>query len=876
MSLSPGDRVGPYVVVARLGAGGMGEVYRARDTRLERTVALKILSPDLARDAQFRERFTREARAVAALNHPHICTVYDAGETAVDASSSRAVQFLAMEFLEGETLAARLSRGPLPVAEALPIAVQLARALAQAHRGGIVHRDLKPANVMLTKGSAKLLDFGLAKQTGIGTADLTTAGVVLGTLQYMAPEQLTGQPADARTDIFAFGAVLYEMLTGTRAVVGGPVAATQSAVTAPIASALGIQSPALDRTVRKCLSADPDERWQSAADLAAELQWIAGASSGSAAIAAGARPLRRAWVREAIAWGLVAVGVAAGVVLFQQKRAPALTITPKRFVVSLPDLRSIVAGTRPFALLPDGSGVVYLGGTASAWRVHVYTFADRAVRTVPDTDGAQLPAVSPDGKWIAFVASSGLMKVAVTGGGAPVKVCDMPSVRGLTWVGNDSLVFGADSGLQRVPAGGGEPETLTTLQPGESRHVAPHPLPGHGAVLFTVLRQTGAPEDTAIEAVSLVTRERTVLLTGGADGRYLRSGHLVYGRQSDVMAVGFDPESRQVSGTPFVAATGIHMRSYLRDAFFDVSADGTFIALPAGDLQRSLVWVDRQGLESSLPVPVRPYAHPSLLPDERSAVVELDDSPHNLWLIDLMTGALTRLTLEGANHRPVISPDGRFIAFSSDRTTPRNLFRQAIDGSGVAQRLTTAPFEQNVTAWSPDDQWLAFTQIEPKTREDLWVLPVDGSSPPRPLVRTGYGESAAVFSPDGRWIAYTSDESGRREVMIRAMAEGGPRKQLSTGGGETPSFSTDGKTVYYRLDDRVWAVRLSTEPGLSADRPSVAFKLTGVPPVTGLANYAISRTGQRVLAVRYARPEAHDLDVTVSWFESLRHASAGR
>ena len=872
MPLSPGDRIGSYIVIARLGAGGMGEVYSALDTRLDRTVALKVLSPEFTADETFRERFTREARAIARLNHPNICSVYDAGAASV-IGSAETMQFLAMEYLDGETLASRLARGPLDEQEAVPIARQLAQALHQAHRSGLIHRDLKPANVMLTKGGVKLLDFGLAKHApGTGPADLTTIGVIVGTVQYMAPEQIAGRQVDARADIFALGTVMYEMLTGKKCFDGLPrpdVGLNPGAVEVP---APRIEPPAVDRIVRKCLATDPDDRWQSAADLATELEWVARPGDPQSATA----PTRRSRVREIVAWSLVAVLGLVGAASFMRNARPVTTVPSisKRFSLTLPDLQAAVGVSRPFTLLPDGSGVVYFAGSATAWQIQIYSFVDGATRKLPQTENGRVLSVSADGKWIAFATGGDVRKTAVDGG-ASVRLCEAIGVTGITWIGNDSIVFGDAAGLKRVAAVGGEPETLTTIEPRELRHVSPHALPGGQAVLFTVLSQSGAAEDTAIVAISLTTRKRSRLLTGSSDARYSPSQHLVYVRHSDVMAVEFDPDRLQLRGTPFLAVPGVYVRG-LRDGMFDFATDGTFVYVGLGDVQRTLVWVDRGGTETTLPVPNRAYAHPALLPDERSVIVELEDPlPHHLSQVDLTTGALTRLTDDSGNHRPVTSPDGRFVAFSSDRTKTRSLFRQATDGSGEPLRLTTATADQNVTSWSKDGRWLAFVQNGPKTQEDIWVVSLQGDGNPRPFLQTRYAEGSAVFSPDGQWIAYVSDESGRSEVMIRAFSGEGPHKQVSIAGGQTPAFSTDGTTLYYRMNNQIWAAAVSTNP-LKIGAPAVAFELPGVRGITGLPNYVVNRAGDRVLAVKYlgGASRSHDVQVIVNWFSVLRRASA--
>jgi eukaryotic-like serine/threonine-protein kinase len=418
------------------------------------------------------------------------------------------------------------------------------------------------------------------------------------------------------------------------------------------------------------------------------------------------------------------------------------------------------------------------------------------------------------------------------------------------------------------------------LGAGEFRHTSPHVLPDGKAVLFTALSRSGTLEDAEICVVSISRRERRTLLKGAGDARYSSSGHLLSVRQADLLAVPFDPKRLQVSGTPFLAAASIQVRPQELVGSFDLAEDGTlaWIASRESDLQRMLVWIDRKGMESPLPIPVRPYSHPALMPDERSAIVEIEATPHNLWHLDLASGALTRLTHEGANHRPVLSPDGRFFVFSSDRMTPRSLFRQLTDGSGGPERLANAASEQNVTSWSADGRWLAFTQATPTTRDDIWVVALDAASTPRPFLQTAASEQQATFSPDGRWIAYSSDESGRQEVMIRSFPGDGPRKQVSTTGGETPSFSGDGKTLFYRLADHLWAVHVSTDPVLTIGPPSIVFKLSGVREFTGLPNYVVSRTGDRVLAARtlVETTPAREIQVVVNWREVLQQRAPTR
>ena len=489
--------------------------------------------------------------------------------------------------------------------------------------------------------------------------------------------------------------------------------------------------------------------------------------------------------------------LALAAVVFVRDSPPVRPVaSPKRFVVTLPDLDPSVPNTLATLLLPDGSGLIYVGGHDREWRLHLHTLVDGVSRAIPGTERALNPFLSPDGKWVGFSQGTRLKKIALAGG-SPVTICELPPDSGSyggSWGPDDHIVFGGGNGLWRVHASGGTPTGFTTLGPDEGAHTTPSILPDGKTAIFTALRRSNAVEDATIEAVTIATGNRRVLIKGGASARYSPTGHLLYVRGPDLLAVPFDRDRLTVTRTPVLAVTGVRIIPYDLRGQFDLSADGTLAYLPGGgaELQRTLVWVDRTGTIRPLPTPPRPYMYPSLLPDERGAIVEIEETPHNIWYADLTSGALTRLTHESGNHRAVLSPDGRFIAYGSDRGGTRNLFRHATDGSGTPERLRDAALQQNATSWSRDGRWLAFTQTDPKTRQDIWVLPLEGERTARPFLQTASSEESAAFSPDGRWIAYSSDESGRREVLLSAFPGPGPRKPVSTNGGDMPVFSQDG------------------------------------------------------------------------------------
>ena len=877
MPLKSGVRLGPYEILSPLGAGGMGEVYRATDTRLDRTVAIKILPSTLASDPELRERFDREARTISQLRHPHICTLHDVGH-------QDGIDFLVMEHLEGETLEARLARGALPSDEALRIAIQLAGALDTAHRAGIVHRDLKPANIMLTKSSAKLLDFGLAKAlvladglTGtVASPTLTARGTILGTVQYMAPEQIDGQEADARTDIFAFGVVLYEMIAGRKAFEGTSQASLMGAILKdqppPISSLQPVSPAALDHVVARCLAKDPDARWQSAADLAGDLQWIASAVPNAIAApgrAGMARAERLLWIAAVL---VAATGAATMWLLTRSGVSrPSPTV---RAAILLPADQAHISNGQDLqaAISPDGRLLVYLTAVhnvSSSLYLRALNAPD--AHLIPGTDGALTPFFSPDGRSVGFQAGRSL-KVVALGGGAPTTLVDgLADLRGADW-GDDGWIYFSpkpDAGLWRVRAEGGTPEALTTPDRahGEKTHRWPFVLPGARAVLFVVgTSRNTSFDDARIEVLSLDTRKRRVLITGGMYPRYVASGHIVYGRNGAILAAPFDLQSLELRGPGVTVQDGVQTSWDYGLASFASSRNGTLIYVPdTGHLpDRTLVFGDRRGGVMSTSTASGAYYDAHLSPDGTRIAVGLDGATSQIELLDLARqGATSRLTHEWDNQSPRWTRDGAWLAFASNRHGGNlNIYWQAADGGDEGQRLTTSDHDQAAGSWSLDGKTFAYVDLDPVSLADVWVVDVTDRKA-RPFVKTPFDEWSPAFSPDGRWLAYASKDSGRPDVYVQAFPAGGRRWQVSTGGGNLPLWNPKGGELFYvTLTGDVMAVPIETSPQFHSGTPVRLFKTDDV--ITD-----VTRDGRFLMIHDNPRPSSTHFNVVFNWFEEL-------
>jgi eukaryotic-like serine/threonine-protein kinase len=919
-----GQRLGPYEIVSMLGAGGMGEVYRARDTKLGRDVAIKILPDAFTADADRRARFEREARLLAALNHPHIGAIYGFEDR-------EGIHALVLELVEGHTLAERSSAGPLPMQEALTIARQIAEALEAAHERGIVHRDLKPANVILqgtrARGSSvgsssraaddvtvKVVDFGLAKVGGGDSAhDLshsptitiggTSDGVILGTAAYMSPEQARGRLVDKRTDIWAFGCVVYETLTGRKAFAGETVSDTIVAILErePDWSSLPATTPpSIRRLLQRSLEKDPKRRLHDIADARIEIDDV---SSERTAVAAGSTEGERhfhltpktIWTLAAAAVMLVALGVAAGVlsrpVGVTSGRSPLARLT-----ITLPPAQALEKGRfPPVAVSPDGRLLVY-AASINGGRTNLYLrpLDELAARPIPETGGASTPFFSPDGRWLAFYANGLLKKVSVAGG-VPLTICEAPPVWSASWGENDSIVFAttlASSGLWRVSANGGEAVQITTPKADEAQHGYPQLIPGGTQAIFSVLQKNA----WRLALLTLKSGDWRLLGNGrviGEGAQYLATGHLVYAQSGGLVATPFDPATGTLDQPPVPLLERIETSRFGGAYFAFAATAGTLVYAPAGTAvaDRALLRVDRDGRVAPLVEAHGAYEYPMSSPNGRQvAVMIASETGSDIWIIDMERGTRTRFTAGGTSAFPVWAPDGSRVAFQSTAPGPWNLFWKPVDGRTDAQPFLSAADAslarsvpsagesllpgtlptlsgagpQFPTSWSPDGSTLAFHERKPNGERDIWV--VSAGSDPVPFLLTPFDERSPRFSPDGKWLAYVSDESGRNDVYVQPFPGPGPKWLVSTDGGIDPVWSRDGHELFYRKDDEMMAVSVAPKGEFSASRPRRLFEIRFDAGDDG-PNYDVSRDGKWFVMPRAAQgPAPGELHLVLNWF----------
>ena len=883
MTIETGTRLGPYEILAPIGAGGMGEVYRAKDTRLDRQVAVKVLSSHLSESEEIRQRFEREARTISQFSHPHICALYDVGR-------ENGIDYLVMELLEGESLADRLGKGALPTEQVLRYGIEIADALDKAHRQGIVHRDLKPGNVMITKTGVKLLDFGLAKlQTAPGSlpvsgasrlateahvsAPLTERGTVLGTFQYMAPEQLEGKDADSRSDLFAFGALLYEMATGKKAFQGKSQASLIGSILRDdppsVTEAAPMTPPAVNRVVKTCLAKDPEDRFQTAHDVKLQLQWIAegGSQAGLPAPVAARRKSR-----EKLSWALTGAAVlAASAFAFGFVRRAPKPPRVIRFEIPIPPNVSSIDIPR---ISPDGKILAFNGTDAEGIaRIWVRPLNALEAQPLAGTEGTTRPFWSPDSRFLGFFSGGKLKKIDVSGGPA-TKVCDAPSGADGTWSPEGVILFDGRTSdpIWRVASAGGTPVAIVKHDAGrkETQVAWPEFLPDGKHFLYLAMNQK--PEDSAYRIGSLDSTETKPFAPAQTMLTYAPPGYLLFVRDRTLVAQPFDAKAMKASGEPLPLADQISINS-TGLARFSVSRDGV-LAYRTGQSTSRMVWIDRSGKELGTLGDPSVYGEPDLSPSGDRLAFAMRDaraSKWDIWIRDLARGVNSRFTFaSGDSFAPLWSPRGDKIVFTSEREGSFGLYEKAASGQGDEKLL----FKQDgliiPASFTPDGRFLACVSREPKTGFDVLIFPTTGDRKPVAFAATSFNEGAPMLSPDGRFLAYESNESGRVEIYAQSFPGPGGKWQISTAGGTDPHWRRDGKELYYRgADQKLMAVEVRGGDSLEVGLPQALFP-GRVHAGAARNKFLPAADGQRFLFVApLGRDAMAPTTVVTNWFAEL-------
>jgi hypothetical protein len=896
MSLPIGARLGPYEIVAPLGAGGMGEVYKATDTRLNRAVAIKALHDLFAHHPERVARFEREAQILASLNHPNIAAIHGLEEVA-------GAKFLVLEFVDGRTLADAIQSGAMPRAEAIAIAKQVADALTAAHERGIIHRDLKPGNVMLTPdGQVKVLDFGLGKALEAEPANptnsptitmATQAGVILGTAGYMSPEQARGRPADKRSDVWAFGCVLYEMLTGHRAFEGEDITETLAAIVRgePDWARLPADLPPAVRTLlERCLIKDRAERL---ADMSVVRFLMSDAAKTLSGVPVVANPSAKAGAPQRVGPLLIATAALAVIATFGVTRwlLPGTSTASGAVAhvsVALPDGDELGStNLQPIGLSSDGARVAYVGLRDGKTQIYVRALNESAAKALDGTDGGEGPFFSPDGQWIAFFGDGKLKKIAV-GGAALQTLADAPFERGGDW-GDDGFIYFAPTnvgGIWRVPDGGGASTEVTRkdLGKGEISHRWPRAVGGTATILFDVWTGPGNDEhDVAVQTIGASESHR--LVKGGDAPRFAATpGLLLYVRLGELFAVPWRP-----SQTDLGRAVPVAMPEHTNDAGnegpgnYTVSRDGTLAFIAGGRTRNAarLVWIDRAGKLVPAPLPERDYENAAISPDGQRAVVQIREGITALWLYDFGRNTLTPIgDRAGSSQSPVWTADGARVIYRGTRAGFRNLYGGPVDGSSNEERLTTKPdVSQTPTSVSPDGHWLLFNEngkLE-SGGVGIWVMRLDGDRTPHHVFPTQAGESDGQVSPDGRWIAYQAPVSSRQEIYVAPFPGPGPRHQVSTDGGTEPLWSREGRELFFQNGARLMGVTVAPGAAFSASTPHVVHEGRFLKSINGNTDSSITRDGARFLRIQQVEPEhaITHFDLVLNWFDEARRLVPG-
>jgi serine/threonine protein kinase/Tol biopolymer transport system component len=905
VTIPSGTKLGRYEIRSKLGEGGMGEVYRSRDQKLNRDVAIKVLPDQLSQDQERLQRFEQEAQAAGALNHPNILGVFDVG-------THNGLTYLVAELLEGEELRERLNRGPMPQRTAIDFAEQIAAGLAAAHEKGIVHRDLKPENLFVTTGDrVKILDFGLAKlrhqrsetiSSEIATAkQITDPGTVMGTVGYMSPEQVRGHQADHRSDIFSFGAILYEMLAGQRAFRRETMAETMTAILKEEPPELSETNPKinpqLEKVVRRCLEKTPERRFHSAHDLGFALEsLIAPSGSSSPSLSAlESQPTlsqSRLFKRSNLGWAIAAmallVAAFAVILMYLSRRSgEANTETVRQFTLAQPAEGALAVQSLALLLSPDGTHIVSSLVVSGKTKLFDRPLAASAAHPIDGTEGAIDPFFSPDGQWLGFFANGALKKVPLNGGAAET-ICKAENPRGGVWSSDSTIIFtpGTDAPLYRVSASGGSAEALSTIDGSahERSHRWPDLLPGGKTILFSVAYDVGNPLDNAnVALLDLNTRKHKILIKGGAFARYVSAGYIVYARGNAVFAVPFNLKTLEVTGSPVTVLENVMMSPSNARVQFSLSRDGDLVYLEgrsddSRDAAQPLVWLDRHGIEQPLTEVRQRFSKPRLTTDGRTLFVEVADPEAAIWAYDLNRGTLTRVTHGGVSYGPLPSPDGTRVAYEATRDGVAGALLARVDGSGE-QRLTSTKRIDIPTSWSPDGKLLALTSVDESGNYEVRLIPVDGDHTPQIFVQGPFNAGGARFSPDGHWVAYVSDESGSNEVYVRPYPEG-TRQQISAAGGTQPVWSSNGRELFFRSRDQLMAVNITPGTSFSAGKPVVLFSRSMPEDSSGraygfMADYDVSNDGQRFVFPKY-NPNSASVPrarVILDWFLELKRVT---
>ena len=872
MALTSGTKLGPYEIRSALGAGGMGEVYRARDTRLDRFVAIKILHSHLTCDPELKARFEREARTLSSLSHPHICPLYDVGKDGD-------VEFLVMELLEGETLSARLQRGPLPVTAVVKLGVEVADALTKAHHLGVIHRDLKPSNIMLTESGAKLMDFGLAKpnvaSAGAGpsladlatatiqspTTPLSSAGALIGTIQYMAPEQIEGKEADARSDIFALGSVLYEAVTGLRAFEGKTHLSVASAILQkdppPITTNNpDVGLPPLDYTIRTCMAKEPDERFQTAHDVKLQLSWLSYLASSHRSPQKRRSPA--VWI--AMAAVILAFLVTASFLVRELRNRPASSANGvTRFSIALPPRQELaVNNSQAVVLSPDGRHLAYVAAENGVSHLYTRRLDQFDSVAIPDSEGTTFPFFSPNGDWIAFF-SQGKLKKAPSNGGAPVVICEVPTFFGGTWTPQDVIVVAVPNyGLASVPASGGSLQKISLGTKDIIYPQGPAWFAGGDWIAFSNFLTV----NLSVAAVKLNTGEVRTLLRNAQAPSYVE-GHLMYFQGGTLWAVPFDPVKVAIQGNPVQIQSGINQESYIAQVSTSEAGVLAYAPGPAGNFSRNMYLVDRKGQEQKLDIPPRDYVDPVISPDgKRIACLFRSVAGQQLIVLDRDRDLFTTLVSSGLNAAPAWMADGKTLIFDSVDTQRRAIYRISADGSSAPQVLHTTSLNSHVT--SVAGEYAAVVVNDPTTGADLWLLSLQNPEDMRPFKNTLAAERQGSLSPDGHWMAYVSNESGRSEIYVEPVPGPGGRRQISSDGGEEPRWIRNGREITYRNGSKMMSVAVQRQPAFQTGRPIELFN-SKFDRGFGVAGYDVTPDGQTFLMTRSEHPAPTEIRVVIGW-----------